>query len=392
MGRRRAGPVRIGTRSTWYARLTVPPHQCEKAGKKRLIRSLGTSDHGVALSRYGGVYAALEEELRALLSGEAMRQRVDNWNVPELSTYEAATGALGIKELDLNNSLHQSVYDAIKNNDQLPITWDEGLSLWQQVRNRSRSRPLSEAGIYSATLAVDSFRKYAEPHLVTKVHIREWLAEMERKNAATTVATKFKLIKAVVQVLVNEDRLEQNIWSTVSYTASANLDESRRPFTDDELRIIYRECPKVFTLCMMGMRAGEYASRMPKDLVDGVLVIDDQPEKKWRPKSLSSYRRLPVYKGFQLQEGNSTVGSCITRYGNELRKVITDKQAVVHSARHTFITLSRRAQCDARVTEVLTGHSKNEGSKTHAKYGETPDGVLRREITMVWELLKSIVE
>ena len=368
----------------------MPPKWREKAGRTRLIRSLGTNDHGVALRRYGAVYEALERELAALLSGEALRQRVELHQIPELSPREATEMVLGVKELDENNPTHLSVYNSIENRTALPITWDEAIELWKKVRNRSRSRKLSDSSIYCTEKAVRLFRDYGEPHTVTKDKIRQWLTDQEDLYSATTVAGNFRLIKSVMQVLADEDRIESNVFGSVTYTASTDQEDARRPFTDDELIVIRRHLPHVFTLVMMGLRAGELASRMPKDIENGMLIIDDQPSMNWRPKTLSSYRRVPMHDGFQLDTTPYLVGSKVGRYGADFRQYITDKQAVVHSARHTFYTLSRRAGCDQRIIERLTGHAKTDGSKTAKGYGDTPDDVLRREITTVWDLVDSI--
>ncbi len=392
MPRRRAGPVRIGNRATWYARLTIPPQLRSQAGKTRLIRSLGTTDHGLALARYGAVYVELERELKALLNGQPLRERLENWSVPELSPYEAAAGALNVRELDPQNPQHETVYNSIANDQPLPISWDEALELWEKIRNRSRERPISKSGRYNTHKAVERFREYAEPHQVTKAIVRQWLSDQEEITTGTTVAAKYRLLRAVMQVLVDEDKLSHNVFSTIAYTARANKDDARRPFTDEELKIIHAHCPRVFKLCMLGLRVGEYVSRQQPDLKDGVLSIDEQLQFDWRPKTLTSYRRVPVYDGFEVEpESKRGIKTRVSSINKELRAVITDKNAVVHSARHTFITLSRRAQCDTRVIEVLTGHGKTEGSATHAMYGEMPDEVLHREIQKVWSLVDSLV-
>lgn len=398
MPRRRAGPVRIGTRSTWYARLTIPPKHRERAGKTRLIRSLGTSDHGLALRRYGAVYESLERELAALLRGDVLRERVDVFSQPaitedgiDLSPVEKTELLLGVNNLDPNNAVHQDVFNAISSHTQLPITWDEALELWIKVRNRSRSRKLSKSSIYCTTKAVKLFRDYAQPHGVTKEIIRRWLADQEVIYSETTVAANFRLIKSVMQVLADEDKIDTNTFASITYTASTDHEDNRRSFTDDELRLVWKELPEVSYMVMMGLRAGEYASRLPKDIDGGMLIIDDQPKYQWRPKTLSSYRRVPIPDGFKLDQSPFLLGSRVGRYGKDLRKFISDPQVVVHSARHTFYSLSRRAGCDERLIEKITGHAKASGSRTAKGYGDTPDDVLAREIKPIWELVESII-
>ena len=65
MGRRLAGPVKLpNSGDSWYARLTVKPSLRPVAGRTRLLRSLGTTEHSVALQRWPAAYKALEQELQ----------------------------------------------------------------------------------------------------------------------------------------------------------------------------------------------------------------------------------------------------------------------------------------------------------------------------------------
>jgi hypothetical protein len=69
MGRKSHGPVRLNNGLTYYARLSVPIKLRALAGKTRLIRSLETTNHSVALKRYGTVMQQLEQELDRLING-----------------------------------------------------------------------------------------------------------------------------------------------------------------------------------------------------------------------------------------------------------------------------------------------------------------------------------
>ena len=393
MGRHRAGPIRKGGGATYYARLTVPPELRARAGKTRLIRSLGTTNHGEALKRYGAVYTALEQELAALLAGDALRQKVSLATQPaftpdgvDLPPAEKAALLLNTKELDENNAEHVAVFEAIKNQQPLAVTWDEGLATWQTERNRVKSRPLSKSSIYCTTKAVNSIRSYGEPHQITKQIIRQWIVDHEKQFSTTTVAGNFRLISSVVQCMVDTDELPSNPFKSISYTATVNKEDERRAFTDDELVKLSTEVPVLYWLCLTGMRPGEFASRLASDIDGDMLVIDEQPTLSWRPKTLSSYRRVPMPPGMELDTSKLKVQSRISRMGFDLRdRVTTDKTATPHSARHTFYELSRRADCDQRVIEVLTGHAKVSGSRSARNYGSMPDEVLKREIQKVWD-------
>ena len=141
---------------------------------------------------------------------------------------------------------------------------------------------------------------------------------------------------------------------------------------------------------MTGLRSGEYYSRIEEDLHKGFLTVGDQPSKdNWSPKTRSSYRRLPVPPEFQLDLHNIKVRSKSRVLARELRKDIKDKQAPVHSARHTFYSLSRRADCNDAVIEAITGHAKKEGSRVAQSYGNFSDDVLLREIQKVWDFVNT---
>ena len=77
MGRRRLEPVKLNRGDGWYARLTVPPAHRAKAGKTRLIRSLKTMSHAVALNRHRAAYSELEKELTELLKDQTSRERLE---------------------------------------------------------------------------------------------------------------------------------------------------------------------------------------------------------------------------------------------------------------------------------------------------------------------------
>jgi integrase len=145
-------------------------------------------------------------------------------------------------------------------------------------------------------------------------------------------------------------------------------------------------------MIMTGLRSGEYFSRLAKDLNGQMLTIDSQPSKgDWRPKTPSSYRRLPVPKEFELTPHKIMVSSKTTMLARELSKDIPDPTATVHSARHTFYSISRRADCNDSVIEAITGHAKKEGSRVAQSYGLFADEVLLREAQKVWTFIENLL-
>jgi hypothetical protein len=87
VGRRLAGPVKLpNSGDNWYTRLTVKPTLRPVAGCTRLLRSLGTSDHSIALKRWPDAYKALEQELRIQqTNADTQRLRVSDDNLVERS-------------------------------------------------------------------------------------------------------------------------------------------------------------------------------------------------------------------------------------------------------------------------------------------------------------------
>ena len=66
--------------------MTVQPDLCEQVGKRRLVRSLGTSNHAVALTRYSRFDAEMEKELKEPRKPKNLRKQVEAVSCWEEST------------------------------------------------------------------------------------------------------------------------------------------------------------------------------------------------------------------------------------------------------------------------------------------------------------------
>ena len=402
MPRRRAGPVRINGGHTWFARLTIPQRLRCQAGKTRLIRSLQTTDHSVALSRYSRVYASLEVELEALLRGNPLRVRIDLSHLSEdlssddlkelhISPYEQATHVLGVAELEAGNKEHQAVYESIDKRKELPITWSELVQLWKDERSLSKTRSLAANSITNVEQAVKNISGMFEPSTLTKEDVRAWIKDQQTKVSDATILVRFKTLKALINVGINEEKLFYvNPFNKVKFSAAKKPSEGKRPFTLEEMKMLKKEIPEIYLMCLTSLRPSEVASRSPQDVSDSIILIDDQPSIDWRPKTMSSYRRVPLPAN-RIDEINGfwqTNLSQVKRWQRKLRKLIPDPKATPHSGRHTFITLSRQAGCDSRVIEAITGHaSGKDGSQVMQGYGEFKDEVLVREAQKVWDFV-----
>ena len=143
--------------------------------------------------------------------------------------------------------------------------------------------------------------------------------------------------------------------------------------------------PLVFQLCLTGLCAGELFTREDSDVNGQFLKVDKKTDIDWRPKGLSSLCTVAVPTGFKLKSLGKSYQSGTRDLGQYLREFILDPTAPLHSSRHTFLTFSRRADCDTAVVTALTGHHSKETSRVAQSYGLFPDEVLLREAQKVWD-------
>ena len=393
MGRRRIGPVRLNGGHTWYVRLWVKPEQVAQAGKKTLIRSLKTTDHSEALKRYGAAYASLERELQGLLGADRLRDRVER----EVRSGETGLSPIELAEIFLGDfnpqdPTHQEVYEAFETGQPLSVSWQEALEVHLKVSNRTRPQPLASSTIYKYKQAVAFFEPYASPVKTTPDVIRQWIEDHEEEYDPVTIAQRFRWLRSIFKSCLTEGVVKTaNPFDLIIYKATTPIHRKRRPFTDEELRLIRKELPHVFQLCLTGLRAGEFFTREQSDIEGQFLVVDKKPEFDWRPKNLASVRRVAVPQEFVLKPLGRKYQCGIRDLGLELRRFIDDPTAPLHSSRHTFITLARRAGCNDSVVEALTGHRKKEGSRSAQMYGEFDDLVLLREAKKLWVFVEEMI-
>lgn len=399
MGRRRQGPVKASSRSdNWYARLTVPPALREQVGKARLIRSLGTSNHAVALTRYSKVYAELEKELQALLKPKErqdLRQEVEANRDPEENPGILTELLVGLDD-ESPTEEQLLVYQALKSGKSIPLSWDEAVELWLSTRNKMRSRPVAASTVDDTKRNVRSIQKFGSPADISKKIIEQWIDQQEQVMKPTSVKAALKKLSAVFTVLAQKDHIPFNPFQNFPYSPAQKKVDERREFTDAELKIIKKECPEVFMMCLTSLRAGEFASRLAADVQGDILVIDEQPTvlinrtEHWRPKTLTSYRRVPIPKGFKLSNPKLAVRTKKEHWQQKIRSLFYDETCTPHSARHSYYTLARRAGCDIPTMEAIAGHSSEIGSKTAQEYGKYTDDARRREIKKLWKFVQGI--
>ena len=391
MGRRRLGPVQLNNGDTWYVRLTVPPALREKAGKTRPIRSLGTSSHSLAMSRYGAAYAELERELQALVNGPAFRDRIASgeqdhskgvWKEQEHTPKQALTAKelteIQLGTFDPSNPLHQHVFNFYNQGTEIPISWDEAVDLWLEVKTRESVRPPAPGSISKAKRDCLSFSAYAQPSDITNDILDRFVSDHEKLMEPGSVKAKLKMVSAVLTVSVKKRKISHNIVKDYSYVVGRT--SKKRAYTDDEFRLVAAKQHPCLMLALTGMRPGE----LEHGEIDGdVLIIRDREDMNWRPKTLSAYRRVPLPPGFK-QPTNSA-----KRWCEALRKLIADRNVTPHSGRHFFIETARRAGADMSIVEEYCGHGSTTGSTSQKGYGSFPDEVLKRESQKIWDYINA---
>lgn len=387
MGRKRQGPVQLSG-STWYARLHVPLALRPVVQKTRLIKSLGTSNHSEALRRYSAAIKQLEQELVVLSQGETLSKMVDilRCDDNDLSDYEKATIALNTRELDETNATHLSVFEAIVQNKPLTPTWQHLLDAWIKDRNRTKARDLAESTLKSARLAVSLIEPLGLPKDLQKRDVRGWVDN--QSCSATTTTQRFRLLSSIYQTALDLDLLEgSNPFNNVRVRAETREENKRRSFTDDELIILKANDSFLFDLVCVGMRPGEYSSRRNEDFDGDCILVRDNPALKWRTKTISSKRRVPVPSWFRLMPERMPRTNQIALQ-RQCRELLGDDLRISpHSARHTHIELARRCGADNLVVAELVGHGK---ATMGSRYGQYPDDVLKREASKIWDLIDCI--
>jgi integrase len=386
MGRHSKGPIRLNNGLTWYARLTIRPADRQQAGKTRLIRSLGTTDYSIALRRYGSMMDALEHELRQLLAGNSLRQQVEDaryaqWITP--TGYEPMEP--GDKALIYGLDDNEAVMEALTSGKPLPPTWDELIGIYIRVKSRTRNRDIAPRTIKALELSVNRVRDIAQPHELNKQHVKALVHTMEQTLKPVTVKQQLSLLSSLVQVAIRNDVIDIiNPFPLVDYQVGKNQ-QSRRAFTDSELRSL--DGPLLW-LVLTGMRPSELATRTKSHIDNGMIMITSTDT--WRPKTLSSERRIPMPTGLELATKAQNHNAITQQWRRDLRKLIADTTVTPHSGRHTFAELGRRAAVEPRVMEALMGHGSTVGSTSTKKYGEFPDSVLQSEIHKIWSLIADI--
>jgi len=411
MGRRLAGPVKLrNSGESWYARLTVKPAERPLVGRSRLIRSLGTSDHSIALQRWPKAYQALQQELEQRIqkarSGELVRRQEIRerirlvWDDDQLAPAEVVEIVTGEKLTDPKEAspLFRQAFAAYTKRRELTYTWDELVNLHAETILRRRGEPLSRSWFRTANQAI---KRVAEilPEQINRDSIKALTQRLRTDGLSDkTIATQLSILQSVMQTGIEEDvvNLDSNPFRSVRFSAATREEDKYLPFERDQLRRLLTETrdPWVFELlCSTGLRVGELLNRIP-DHVQGQMLVIGKTD-TWKPKTKSSYRRVPipehlVYKLWELLPVSSP-GAWEQRLRQQIKDLFNHKQLVTHSCRHTFKSLSRKVGMPTDISDEIDGHKKKDVSAISDHYGHYPDEVLIEWVDVLSKEIQALI-
>lgn len=406
MGRRLAGPVKLpNSGESWYARLTVKPADRPLAGRSRLIRSLGTTDHSIALQRWPKAYQALQQELEQriqkardgeLVRRQEIRERIRLvWDDDQLAPAEVVEVITGEKLSDPQEAspLFRQAFTAYTKRRELTYSWDELVNLHAATIDRRRGEPLSKSWLKSANLGVRRVTAIQQfPQEMTKIDVRRLRESMLTEGLkGTTIATQMGVLQSIVQTGIEEDALDipTNPFRDVRFSAATREEDQFLPFD------FKTQLPRVLTetrdawifelYCSTGMRVRELLNRSP-DHLDGQMLIIGRSD-KGKPKTKSSFRRVPIPEHLLPRVREllpvSSPGAWEQRLRKQIKDLFNHKQLVTHSCRHTFKSLSRKVGMPTDISDEIDGHKKKDVSAISDHYGHYPDEKLIEWVDVV---------
>lgn len=271
-------------------------------------------------------------------------------------------------------------------------TWEVLMDAHAEATLRRSGRPLSAAWWSTARLAVSrAVQAGLElPEWVTKEQVRKLHASLDVGD--TTKTKLLNSLSGLIQTGIEQDLLpsQSNPFRLVSYRAVTPMSGQRRAFTLDELGQLF-EGPygswfKLLTFT--GLRVGELLSRDPAEHLQGQMLVIGET-KTWRPKTKSSYRRVPVplelVPVMKELVPITVTGWTVSKWLQETVRAAfpEDRLVTPHSCRHSFMTFARAAGVPLDVTQEISGHSK--ASRTADGYGHYPDAVLIEAVEKVYQ-------
>ncbi len=299
------------------------------------------------------------------------------------------------------------------------ISHETLLAEWKKRRSPKKA---SVAFFQSKIHALFAWLSHDDITRVTDDKLIDYVGHLlDQKKSHTTIKNHLQAIKTMFKFAleIKLGGIRSNPAADVKFTAKKKKGEGRRDFTPEEtLKILSlaREAEPIirwpnWIAALGGARIEEIARAHKRDVVrtDGVWCLklweENRPEDEGLKNEASS-RLLPLHSGVLRERFLAYVesipdgmlfpghkpGAASTKNSKWLRNVvkITDKRAVFHSHRNTFISTSRvkindhgdlRIPQEARI--ALTGHADGERRTVHASYGEWPIATLKALIERI---------
>jgi integrase len=322
-------------------------------------------------------------------------------NEDPLTDEQKAALVLNVRGLDLDNPLHNEVYDAVKGG--AFVTWDDLIENHSRIKQRKQGKPLAPATLIKLRKVVGEFSAICSfPNTLTKDHVKQYINQLEEANAKpVTINNKCGMLQAMVTSAMKQELLglSVNPFTLVDFSGVTNIEDSRRAFDlKTELpQLLQTQYGDVFRLlCGTGLRIGELTSRdLDADLDGNMLIIRANASTGWQPKTRSSIRRVPLdARAIETIKSIYTEGCSYRtwqdRLSSQIRKLFDDKRLVVHSCRHTFKTITRAVGMSHEVSDSISGHMKQTVSQTSDGYGHYPDTTLIEANALVWNYLDNL--
>lgn len=373
----------------WYLKLQYTGDLAERLGRKRIEKSLGTSDRAEAEIR---ALPLIEQHKRNLLE----QQRARDFPVTlqhKLEPGREHHGADGQRIIATDQQLIYLTADGVvgRTESNLAVTISlpprskqvAAVRQEEQSRQNRRSRNGDDAIIetYLTHANVTGYNKkeaLATWELFKELTVGKSLAESTRDDGrrvveyfqdknlkSATIAKKVGWLKAAVNLAIDESKLRFNPFSRIVPKAD---DKTRRlPLSEEDMKLVRIHLTNLqrsdrFLLTMLGssgMRLSE------------AFQIDREFEEHGRrytivgTKSLASERRVPFPKAVlpllpKHIEGPLFVGSIpaaskrLNRFLDDIG--ITDPKKVIHSLRHRAQDRLRAANCPRDYRWAILGH------------------------------------
>ena len=235
-----------------------------------------------------------------------------------------------------------------------------------------RGEALSPSWFKVARQAVSCVQQVTEtPDSITKEQLRALMDQLRTNGLSDkTISVQFGVLQSLIQTGMEEDKLTlaANPFRSIRFSASTKEQDRYLPFDlKTQLPLLLNEAEHAWIfelLCTTGLRIGELLNRRPEDIQGQMLVIGKTPD--WKPKTKSSYRRVPIPLHLlgHLKDLTpvSSPGAWEQRLRPQIRNLFDNKQLVVHSCRHTFKSLARKVGMPSDVSDEIDGHKKKDVS------------------------------